>query len=80
MTWLTPVTSPSDSLTRKIESLVALAGSIAPLKGIEIRGCTLKPSSSFRTSTSRQSEGKTAQFGLGSATRSPVSCVASGSV
>ena len=33
MTWLIPVTSPSDSLTRKIESLVALAGSIAPVKG-----------------------------------------------
>jgi hypothetical protein len=37
--------------------------SIAPEKGIEIRGWTLKPSSWSSSATSAQSDGLVAQFG-----------------
>ena len=67
-TWLIPVTAPSGSRTRKTLSLVAVAGSISPENGIEMRGWGLKPSRSFRTSMSSQSEGRVAQFDFGRST------------
>ena len=72
--WLIPVTLKSRRLRRKTFELLTLAGSIAPVNGIEIRGCTLKPSSVLRTSMSAQSDGRTAQSGFGRLTRSPVFC------
>ena len=65
---------------RKTEELETLFGSIAPVKGIEIRGWTLKPSSVFSTSMSAQSDGRTAQSGFGRLTRTPVGCDQSGAV
>lgn len=53
-------------------SLVTVAGSMSPVKGTVKRGCVEKPSSVFSTSTSAQSLGRTAQSGLGSATRRSV--------
>ncbi len=61
-------------------SLVAVARSIGPENGTEIRGWMLKPSSVLSTSMSAQSEGRTAQFGFASATRTPVIWLSSGVV
>jgi hypothetical protein len=49
--------------------LVTVLGSMAPSKGIEIRGSVLKPSSWLSSATSRQSDGCVAQFGDGRFTR-----------
>ncbi len=72
--WLTPVIAWSGIRIRKTDELETLAGSIAPVKGIEIRGWTLKPSSVLRTSMSAQSDGRATQSGFGRSTRSPVGC------
>src|SRR5262249_40198555 len=58
--------------TRKTVLLLTLVTLIGPENGIETRGWRLKPSSVLMTSMSAQSEGRTAQSGLGRLTRSPV--------
>jgi hypothetical protein len=77
--WLTPTRSPAAS-TRKTVSLETVETSIGPLKGIESRGCTLKPSSVSRTAVSAQSDGRAAQSGMGRSTRRPVACAGSDAV
>ena len=78
--WLTPVIASSGILIRKTDELETLLGSIAPVKGIEIRGWTLNPSSVSRTVTSAQSLGRVVRSGFGRSTRSPVTCDESGTV
>jgi hypothetical protein len=73
-------TTWSPGPTRKIVSLETVERSIAPVKGIEIRGWTLKPSSWSRTATSAQSDGLVAQLGCGRSTRRPVTWLESGVV
>src|SRR5262245_33279140 len=72
------------SLNTNTFSLDTLAGSIGAVKGIESRGCRLKPSSVFRTSMSLQSEGRGSAVQsspvVGRSTRSPVSWLRSGTV
>ena len=72
--WLIPVIARSGIRIRNTDELETLLGSIAPVNGIEIRGCTLKPSSVLRTSMSWQSDGRAAQSGFGRSTRRPVGC------
>ena len=72
--WLIPVIAWSGIRIRKTDELETLPGSIEPVKGIEIRGWTLKPSSVLRTSMSAQSDGRAAQSGFGRSTRRPVCC------
>src|SRR2546428_10503531 len=67
-------------LTRKTLLLLTDAGSIGPVKGMEMRGWRLKPSSVLSTSMSAQSLGNVAQFGLGRLTRTPVRWVRSRTV
>jgi hypothetical protein len=52
--------------------LLTVDTSIGPEKGIDRRGCRLKPSSVLMTSMSAQSDGRAPQFGFGRFTRSPV--------
>jgi hypothetical protein len=83
--WLMPITAAvaaiesvvSAKRTRNTLELSTLAGSMGPLNGIRRRGCRLKPSSVFKTMTSLQSEGRTAQSGCGRLTRNPVRLVLS---
>jgi hypothetical protein len=58
--------------TRNTVLLLTLDTSIGPEKGIDRRGCRLKPSSVLMTSMSAQSETRTAQSGFGKLTRTPV--------
>src|SRR2546422_2034457 len=67
-------------LTRKTLLLLTDAGSIGPVKGMEMRGWRLKPSSVLSTSMSAQSLRNVAQFGLGRLTRTPVRWVRSRTV
>src|SRR3990172_1206188 len=64
--------SSSSIASRTTVSEVTDDGSIASLNGTAIRGWRLNPSSVLRTSMSWQSEGRTVQSGLGSATRTSV--------
>src|SRR5499427_11160150 len=66
--------------TRKTVALDTLATSMGPLKGIERRGCTLKPSRVLIAANVVQSDGRSAQSGNGSWTRSPVICCGSDTV
>src|SRR3989442_370988 len=75
-----PPPSVSPRLRKKTLALLTVATSIAPENGIETRGCMLKPSSVLSTSMSRQSETRTAQFGLGRFTRTPVLWLGSAAV
>src|SRR5438876_7430830 len=69
------------SLNKKTVLLVALATSIAPVKGMASRGCKLKPSSEFRTAMSSQSDGRVVQSpGVGRLIRIPVRWLASATV
>jgi hypothetical protein len=52
--------------------LLTVDTSIGPENGMDRRGWRLKPSSVLMTSISAQSDGRTAQSGLGSFTRTPV--------
>src|SRR5262245_51422810 len=53
---------------------------MAPSKGMERRGCRLKPSSWLTSVRSAQSEGREAQLGSGIFTRNPVRCWKSNTV
>src|SRR5260370_17747051 len=80
MTWLIDMASNGASAgVRKIAERAAY-GSIGPEKRIAMRGLTLKPSSWFSAAISAQVDGCALQSGSGRFTRSPVACVASGTV
>src|SRR5712692_3389645 len=67
-------------LTRKTVLLLTVLTSIGPLKGIERRGCRLKPSSVLIAAKAVQSDGRSAQFGKGKFTLSPVFWLGSATV
>jgi hypothetical protein len=71
---------PAGRADEETVELETVEMSIGPLNGIEMRGWMLNPPSSFNTSTSAQSLGRTAQSGFGRLTRRPVACVRSLSV
>ena len=87
-TWLMPMSWPPGSppgnvlprLTRKTVSLVTVFTSMGPLKGMDSRGCKLKPSSVLMTSRLAQSVGRTEQSGLGRLTLRPVLWLGSATV
>src|SRR5579859_831288 len=68
------------SCSRKTVLLLTVLTSMAPSKGMEIRGCGLNPSNWFTSVKSAQSEGLVAQLGSGTFTRKPVSCCESKTV
>src|SRR5262245_61390195 len=82
MNW--PPASPPGNvlarLMRKTVSLVTVFTSIGPLKVMDSRGCTLKPSRVLMTSRSSQSEGRAVQSGLGKLICRPVLWLESGTV
>src|SRR5262245_12960916 len=66
--------------SRKIVSLVTVLTSMGLVKGMDSRGCTLKPSRVFTTARSSQSEGRSVQEGNGRLMRRPVLLLGSATV